>query len=61
MEKVVAGTAGEGAHALLADLCETLRFGSLCALGGFTPFPVMSCLTHFPDDFARAAPRAAAE
>jgi hypothetical protein len=27
--------------------------GSLCALGGFTPYPVMSALTHFPDDFAR--------
>ncbi len=36
---------------LLTDLCETMRDGSLCALGGFTPFPVMSALTHFPDDF----------
>jgi len=38
---------------LLADLCETMKDGSLCALGGFTPFPVMSAVTHFPDDFAR--------
>jgi formate dehydrogenase iron-sulfur subunit len=30
-----------------------MRDGSLCALGGFTPFPVMSALRHFPDDFAR--------
>lgn len=37
---------------ILSDLCETMRDGSLCALGGFTPFPVMSALTHFPDDFA---------
>lgn len=37
---------------LLTDLCETMKDGSLCALGGFTPFPVMSALTHFPDDFA---------
>lgn len=37
---------------LLADLCETMKDGSLCALGGFTPYPVMSALTHFPDDFA---------
>lgn len=37
---------------LLTDLCDTMRDGSLCALGGFTPFPVMSALTHFPDDFA---------
>ncbi|MBV0892083.1 NADH-quinone oxidoreductase subunit NuoF [Paracoccus sp. Z118] len=36
---------------LLTDLCETMRDGSLCALGGFTPFPVMSALTHFPEDF----------
>ena len=38
---------------LLTDLCETMQDGSLCALGGFTPFPVMSAVTHFPDDFAR--------
>jgi formate dehydrogenase iron-sulfur subunit len=37
--------------ALLVDLCETLRFGSLCALGGFTPYPVTSALRHFPEDF----------
>jgi formate dehydrogenase iron-sulfur subunit len=29
-----------------------MKDGSLCALGGFTPFPVMSALRHFPDDFA---------
>ncbi|MEZ5798306.1 MAG: NADH-ubiquinone oxidoreductase-F iron-sulfur binding region domain-containing protein [Paracoccaceae bacterium] len=44
---------------LLTDLCATMKSGSLCALGGFTPYPVMSALTHFPDDFARA--REAAE
>jgi len=38
---------------LLADLCETMKDGSLCALGGFTPFPVMSALERFPDDFGR--------
>jgi formate dehydrogenase iron-sulfur subunit len=36
---------------LLTDLCNTMKSGSLCALGGFTPYPVMSALTHFPDDF----------
>ncbi|WP_050527938.1 formate dehydrogenase beta subunit [Pseudorhodobacter aquimaris] len=41
-----------GAAELLTDLCDTMKDGSLCALGGFTPFPVMSALTHFPDDFA---------
>jgi formate dehydrogenase iron-sulfur subunit len=37
---------------LLTDLCNTMKAGSLCALGGFTPYPVMSALTHFPEDFA---------
>lgn len=41
----------EGQIALLTDLCDTMKFGSLCALGGFTPYPVMSALTHFPEDF----------
>ena len=36
---------------VLDDLCNTMKFGSLCALGGFTPYPVMSALTHFPEDF----------
>ncbi|MFN3605694.1 MAG: formate dehydrogenase beta subunit, partial [Cypionkella sp.] len=39
---------------LLTDLCATMKEGSLCALGGFTPYPVLSALSHFPDDFARA-------
>ena len=38
---------------LLTDLCATMKSGSLCALGGFTPYPVLSALHHFPDDFAR--------
>jgi formate dehydrogenase iron-sulfur subunit len=36
---------------LLEDLCETMKFGSLCALGGFTPYPVLSALKHWPGDF----------
>jgi formate dehydrogenase iron-sulfur subunit len=36
---------------LLEDLCETLRDASLCALGGFTPYPVLSALRHWPEDF----------
>ncbi len=36
---------------LLEDLCETMRDGSLCALGGFTPYPVLSALRHWPEDF----------
>ena len=37
--------------ALVTDLCNTMKFGSLCALGGFTPYPVMSAINHFPEDF----------
>lgn len=44
---------------LLTDLCDTMKSGSLCALGGFTPYPVMSALTHFPDDFHATAKEAA--
>ena len=46
---------------LVADLCNTMKFGSLCALGGFTPYPVMSALTHFPKDFRPLPVAAAAE
>jgi formate dehydrogenase iron-sulfur subunit len=28
-----------------------MKLGSLCALGGFTPYPVLSALKHFPQDF----------
>ncbi len=37
--------------ALLEDLCEVMKLGSLCALGGFTPYPVLSALKHWPEDF----------
>ena len=38
--------------ALLSDLCQTMKLGSLCALGGFTPYPVLSAVHHFPEDFS---------
>jgi formate dehydrogenase iron-sulfur subunit len=44
---------------LVRDLCGTMRAGSLCALGGFTPYPVLSALDHFPEDFAPAREAAA--
>ena len=40
--------------ALIEDLCNTMKFGSLCALGGFTPYPVSSALKHFREDFGPA-------
>ncbi|SEQ52723.1 formate dehydrogenase iron-sulfur subunit [Amphritea atlantica] len=41
---------------LLSDLCETMIDGSLCAMGGMTPFPVQSAVKHFPEDFNQPAP-----
>jgi formate dehydrogenase iron-sulfur subunit len=53
IDKIAAGEDAEANLALLEDLCHTMKLGSLCALGGFTPYPVMSALTHFPEDFGR--------
>jgi len=41
---------------LLRDLCDTMLHGSLCAMGGMTPYPVLSALNHYPEDFGLAAP-----
>jgi formate dehydrogenase iron-sulfur subunit len=51
IDKIIAGRDRAANIALLEDLCHTMKLGSLCALGGFTPYPVMSALTHFPEDF----------
>jgi formate dehydrogenase iron-sulfur subunit len=40
---------------LLDDLCNLMLDASLCALGGLTPYPVLSAVQHFPEDFARPA------
>ena len=40
---------------VLDDLCELMLDGSLCALGGLTPYPVLSAVKHFPEDFGRPA------
>ena len=58
LDRIGAGIEPEKNLAVVTDLCNTMKFGSLCALGGFTPYPVMSAINHFPDDFA---PRAAAQ
>jgi formate dehydrogenase iron-sulfur subunit len=39
---------------LLSDLCETMELGSLCAMGGLTPMPVLSAMKHFAEDFEPA-------
>jgi formate dehydrogenase iron-sulfur subunit len=51
IDKIRAGIDREQNIALLRDLSETMLGGSLCALGGMTPYPVLSALKHFPEDF----------
>jgi len=60
-DKIAKGIEPDKNRALLADLCNTMKFGSLCALGGFTPYPVLSAMAHFPDDFAPGSIVEAAE
>ncbi len=61
VDRILSGTDPAKNFAVLDDLCELMTDASLCALGGLTPIPVMSALTHFPDDFDRAAQPLAAE
>jgi len=56
IDRIVAGTQREQQVELLRDLCDTLLDGSLCAMGGMTPYPVLSALNHYPADFGLAAP-----
>jgi formate dehydrogenase iron-sulfur subunit len=59
IDRIIAGTAREKNLKLLDDLCETMVDGSLCALGGLTPFPVQSAIRHFPEDFDKPSRKAA--
>ena len=51
IDKIIRGQNVNANLTLLRDLCDTMKSGSLCALGGFVPYPVMSALNHFPQDF----------
>ncbi len=53
IDRIVRGQNVDANLALLRDLCDTMKSGSLCALGGFVPYPVLSALNHFAEDFAR--------
>jgi formate dehydrogenase iron-sulfur subunit len=57
IDKIRAGERVAENIAVVEDLCNTMKFGSLCALGGFTPYPVISALKHFPEDFGPATRR----
>ncbi len=59
IDRIIAGKDASANLALIEDLCHTMKFGSLCALGGFTPYPVMSAINNFPEDFGRKAAAAA--
>ncbi|HTX24340.1 MAG TPA: formate dehydrogenase subunit gamma [Steroidobacteraceae bacterium] len=51
VDRILQGVDRDGNLALLEELCETMLQGSLCGLGGMTPFPVQSALKHFREDF----------
>ncbi|UDL94206.1 NADH-quinone oxidoreductase subunit NuoF [Lichenihabitans sp. PAMC28606] len=61
MDKVLSGVERVKNLELIDDLCQLMTEASLCAMGGLTPVPVLSAITHFPDDFNRAPLLAAAE
>jgi formate dehydrogenase iron-sulfur subunit len=51
IDRITAGEHSDENLALLEDLCDVMTEGSLCAMGGLTPMPVRSAITHFADDF----------
>jgi formate dehydrogenase iron-sulfur subunit len=53
IDRIRAGENRDANLELLTDLCETMVDGSLCAMGGMTPFPVQSVMKHFPEDLQR--------
>jgi formate dehydrogenase iron-sulfur subunit len=55
VDRILAGIDVAKNFEVLDDLCQLMTDASLCAMGGLTPVPVISALTHFPDDFDRAA------
>jgi formate dehydrogenase iron-sulfur subunit len=55
IDHLIAGNNVAKQEKLLRDLCDTMTYGSLCALGGLTPYPVLSAINHFPEDFVSSA------
>jgi len=58
IDRITAGQQREQQVTLLRDLCDTMVHGSLCAMGGMTPYPVLSALNHYPEDFGVVAKEA---
>jgi formate dehydrogenase iron-sulfur subunit len=57
IDRIRDGVDAESNTELLRDLCEVMTEGSLCAMGGLTPMPVLSALDNFPEDFAPSTGR----
>jgi formate dehydrogenase iron-sulfur subunit len=57
IDRIVANEDRDNNLILLHDLCDTMELGSLCAMGGMTPFPVRSALTYFKEDFGISSSR----
>lgn len=55
IDRIRNGVEAAGNLELLKDLCDTMVSGSLCALGGMAPYPVLSVLKHFPEDLKAQA------
>ena len=53
IDRMMAGDNADKQETILRDLCDTLTYGSLCALGGLTAYPVLSALNHFREDFVK--------
>jgi formate dehydrogenase iron-sulfur subunit len=53
IDRVLKGPDRELNLILLEELCDTMVNGSLCGLGGMTPYPVQSALKYFREDFVR--------
>jgi formate dehydrogenase iron-sulfur subunit len=53
IDRIVARVNRDQNLALLEELCDTMLNGSLCGLGGLTPYPVQSALRHFREDFVK--------
>lgn len=53
LERIQSGQGTAEDLVLLADLGETMKAASLCALGGRAPYPVLTAIEHFPEEFVR--------
>jgi bidirectional [NiFe] hydrogenase diaphorase subunit len=51
LSRIVQGRASMGEMALLQELCETVKYSSLCGLGQAAPNPVLSTMKYFKDEY----------